>query len=516
MERRDIVTALTELLRDTLGLGSDISLFLAIVLGVLIVATIPLLVIIGLIWGDRKFGGRVQDRMGPNRVGPFGLLQSFADLGKLLIKEDITPANADRLIYNLAPVLSVSSVILVWAVVPMAPNFVGVDVDTGVLYVVAVASLGTLAVVMGGWASNNKYALLGGFRAVAQLISYEIPMVMALLVPVLFLGTGSLVSIVEAQASMWFVALSPLAALTFFLASQAEVGRSPFDLIEAESELTAGYNVEYSGMKFGMFMAGEYAHWLTQGVLLAVLFFGGWNGPFIDRWPWLGVIYFFREGVRTLLRIRSNPFYHPAFAHRPSDAFQLAMAGTALYLQFAHHGFLVEGAAGAGPGGRFDAISWFHRCVADDGHHVARQSGASTGHDAIPASAWAAAADDGFGEGLNDGQRRSLAAALFLRAEHAFHARRRARRREQPQPRAWLHLAYGESIRCGWLFRPAECAISGCCASTRLYWRHRHPDHLRCNAHARDDEVAKPLFAPMVARCYRSDIGFRHSLRHGY
>ncbi len=293
MERRDIVTALTELLRDTLGLGSDISLFLAIVLGVLIVATIPLLVIIGLIWGDRKFGGRVQDRMGPNRVGPFGLLQSFADLGKLLIKEDITPANADRLIYNLAPVLSVSSVILVWAVVPMAPNFVGVDVDTGVLYVVAVASLGTLAVVMGGWASNNKYALLGGFRAVAQLISYEIPMVMALLVPVLFLGTGSLVSIVEAQASMWFVALSPLAALTFFLASQAEVGRSPFDLIEAESELTAGYNVEYSGMKFGMFMAGEYAHWLTQGVLLAVLFFGGWNGPFIDRWPWLGVIYFF-------------------------------------------------------------------------------------------------------------------------------------------------------------------------------------------------------------------------------
>ena len=293
MERRDIVTALTELLRDTLGLGSDISLFLAIVLGVLIVATIPLLVIIGLIWGDRKFGGRVQDRMGPNRVGPFGLLQSFADLGKLLIKEDITPANADRLIYNLAPVLSVSSVILVWAVVPMAPNFVGVDVDTGVLYVVAVASLGTLAVVMGGWASNNKYALLGGFRAVAQLVSYEIPMVMALLVPVLFLGTGSLVSIVEAQASMWFVALSPLAALTFFLASQAEVGRSPFDLIEAESELTAGYNVEYSGMKFGMFMAGEYAHWLTQGVLLAVLFFGGWNGPFIDRWPWLGVIYFF-------------------------------------------------------------------------------------------------------------------------------------------------------------------------------------------------------------------------------
>ena len=293
MERRDIVTALTELLRDTLGLGSDISLFLAIVLGVLIVATIPLLVIIGLIWGDRKFGGRVQDRMGPNRVGPFGLLQSFADLGKLLIKEDITPANADRLIYNLAPVLSVSSVILVWAVVPMAPNFVGVDVDIGVLYVVAVASLGTLAVVMGGWASNNKYALLGGFRAVAQLVSYEIPMVMALLVPVLFLGTGSLVSIVEAQASMWFVALSPLAAFTFFLASQAEVGRSPFDLIEAESELTAGYNVEYSGMKFGMFMAGEYAHWLTQGVLLAVLFFGGWNGPFIDRWPWLGVIYFF-------------------------------------------------------------------------------------------------------------------------------------------------------------------------------------------------------------------------------
>ena len=295
--RRDIVTALAELLRDTLNLSEDLSLFLATVLGVLIVATIPLLIIIGLIWADRKFGGRMQDRMGPNRVGPFGLLQSFADLGKLLIKEDITPANADRFIYNLAPVLSVASVILVWAVVPLAPNFVGVDLNIGVLYMIAVASLGTLAVVMGGWASNNKYALLGGFRAVAQLVSYEIPMVMALLVPVLFLGTGSLVQIVESQASMWFVALSPLAALTFFLASQAEVGRPPFDLIEAESELTAGYNVEYSGMKFGMFMAGEYAHWLTQGVLLAVLFFGGWNGPFVDRWPWLGVIYFFIKAL---------------------------------------------------------------------------------------------------------------------------------------------------------------------------------------------------------------------------
>ena len=230
-------------------------------------------------------------------MGPFGLFQSFADLGKLLTKEDITPVNADRLIYNVAPILSVASVILVWAVVPMAPNFVGVDLETGVLYIIAVASLGTLAVVMGGWASNNKYALLGGFRAVAALVSYEIPMVMALLVPVLFLGTGSLVEIVEAQANMWFVALSPIAALTFFLASQAEVGRPPFDLIEAESELTAGYNVEYSGMKFGMFMAGEYAHWLTQGVLLAVLFFGGWNGPFVDRWPWLGIFYFFIKAL---------------------------------------------------------------------------------------------------------------------------------------------------------------------------------------------------------------------------
>lgn len=297
MERRDIVTALTELLRDTVGLGGDLSLFLATVLGVVIIATVPLLVIIGLIWADRKFGSRVQDRMGPNRVGPFGLLQSFADLGKLLTKEDITPANADRLIYNFAPILSVASVILVWAVVPMAPNLVGVDVDTGILYIIAVASLGTLAVVMGGWASNNKYALLGGFRAVAALVSYEIPMVMALLVPVLFLGTGSLVRIVEAQANMWFVFLSPLAALTFFLASQAEVGRPPFDLIEAESELTAGYNVEYSGMKFGMFMAGEYAHWLTQGVLLAVIFFGGWNGPFVDRWPWLGIFYFFGKAL---------------------------------------------------------------------------------------------------------------------------------------------------------------------------------------------------------------------------
>jgi NADH-quinone oxidoreductase subunit H len=289
------------------GMNPGLAQFLAILLGVLVVTLAPLLIVIGLIWVERKFAARVQDRIGPNRVGPFGLLQTVADALKLITKEDITPAGADRVIYNLAPVISVLSVILMWAVIPVSPYHVGVELSIGVLYIVAVGSVGTLAIMMAGWSSNNKYALLGAFRVVAQLVSYEVPMILALLVPVLLAGSMNMQDIVRAQAGMWFAVLSPVGLFLLFISTQAETGRAPFDLIEAESELVAGYNIEYSGMKFGLFFAGEFLHVMTNGLLIATLFMGGWLGPFSDQAPLLGVVWLFAKAsifylVSLLLR----------------------------------------------------------------------------------------------------------------------------------------------------------------------------------------------------------------------
>ena len=260
------------------GMDGGLAQFLSLLLGVLVVSGVPLVTVIFLIWYERKFAARIQDRIGPNRVGPFGLLQTFADLLKLLGKEDITPAAADRVLYNAAPLLSFASVILIWAVIPFTPYHYGADLEIGVMYFVAIASLGTLAIMIAGWASNNKYALLGAFRVVALLVSYEIPLVFALMIPILLAGSMSMLDIVLAQGGMWFVFMAPLAAVLFFVSSQAETGRAPFDLIEAESELVAGFNIEYSGMKFGMFFAAEFLHVFTNGMLTALLFFGGWFG----------------------------------------------------------------------------------------------------------------------------------------------------------------------------------------------------------------------------------------------
>jgi NADH-quinone oxidoreductase subunit H len=273
------------------GVDPGLATFVSIFIGVVLVATLPLLITILLIWVERKFAARIQDRIGPNRVGPYGLLQPLADVVKLLGKENIVPSGADKPVFNIAPPLMVASVLLIWAVIPLSPYHVGVNLEIGVLYFIAVASIGTLAVIMAGWASNNKYALLGSFRVVAQLISYEVPLAMALLVPVMIAGSMSMADIVVAQYGMWFVFSAPIAAILFFISSQAETGRAPFDLIEAESELVAGFNIEYSGMKFAMFFAGEFMHVFTNGVLMAVLFTGGWIGPGVLDAPLLGFIY---------------------------------------------------------------------------------------------------------------------------------------------------------------------------------------------------------------------------------
>lgn len=273
------------------GLTPGAASFLQTLLGVVLVSMFPLVLVILLIWVERKVAARVQDRIGPNRVGPYGLLQNVADAVKLILKEDITPAGADRLIYNAAPIVAVLSVLLIWAVMPFSPVHIGVDLSIGLLYFVAVSSIGTLAIMMAGWASNNKYALLGAFRVVAQLVSYEVPMVVALLVPVLIAGTLSMQGIVRAQIGMWFIVPCLISALIFYISNLAETGRAPFDLIEAESELVAGYNIEYSGMKFGLFMANEFMHAFTSNLLFAVLFLGGWSGPGAEQYPLLGFIY---------------------------------------------------------------------------------------------------------------------------------------------------------------------------------------------------------------------------------
>ncbi len=291
---KDPVAFIAKLLTDlltSLGLPAPVVNVLLLILGVVVVASFCLLLPLFLIWFERRVVGLMQDRIGPNRVGPEGLLQTIADALKLLIKEDITPDGADKVVYNISPILSVIAVITMWAVIPFAHNIYGADLNVGALYIVSVGSLGTLAIMLGGWASNNKYALLGAFRTVAQLVSYEVPMILSLLVPVLLARSMGMNDIVWRQ-DVWFIFMAPVAAFIFFTTSVAEVGRTPFDLLEAESEIVAGFHIEYSGMKFGMFFVAEFLHAFTVGALTAVLFLGGWRGPGAEQYPILGVVYF--------------------------------------------------------------------------------------------------------------------------------------------------------------------------------------------------------------------------------
>lgn len=291
----DLINVIAEWMHDVLaGLGVSelIAGILVKIVGSLTVALISMGFVIFIIWLERKLAGRIQDRFGPNRAGPFGLFQPFADIIKIFTKEYITPVGADKGLFNIAPVLGLASVLLIWAVFPFAVNVIGGDIHVGVLFVIASGSFGILSIIMAGWSSNNKYALLGASRAVAMLISYEIPMIISLLVPVLLANSMQLSEIVAAQRP-WFIVVAPLAALIFFISSMAEIGKAPFDLLEAESELVAGYHTEYTGMKFGMFYVSEFLHQFTIGALITTLFCGGWAGPYAEQVPMLGVVYFY-------------------------------------------------------------------------------------------------------------------------------------------------------------------------------------------------------------------------------
>jgi len=239
-----------------------------------------------LIWLERRLLGLWQDRYGPNRVGPFGLLQVLADMIKVFTKEDWIPPFADKAVFIIAPAVIVVVVLMSFTVVPFAPGIEVVDLNIGLLFFLSMSSLGVYSVALAGWASSSKYSLLGGLRASAQMLSYEVFMGLSLMGVVMIAGSFNLREIVEAQRHVWFVALQPLGFVIFFIACVAETHRLPFDLPEAESELVAGYHSEYSGMKFGMFFVGEYLGITLVSALMAVLFFGGWLGPVLPPLVW--------------------------------------------------------------------------------------------------------------------------------------------------------------------------------------------------------------------------------------
>jgi NADH-quinone oxidoreductase subunit H len=276
----------------------------------LLKALVPVVVVLGLmlsmaaflIWYERRLLGLWQDRYGPNRVGPFGLLQVVADMIKIFFKEDWIPPFADRPIFVLAPMAIMVAVLMSFAVIPLTPNIVVADSNIGLLFILGMSSMTVYASVLGGWASNNKYALLGGLRSAAQMVSYEVFMGISLMGVVVLTGSFRLIDIVDSQAGLWNCVPQFVGLLIFAVAGVAETKRVPFDLPEAEAELVAGYHTEYSGMKFGMFFVGEYLGVTLISALTVILYFGGWRGPLLPPIVWFLIKTFAVIAVFILLR----------------------------------------------------------------------------------------------------------------------------------------------------------------------------------------------------------------------
>ena len=275
---------------------------IAVVLGILLMAVAYTVLL------ERKVVGRIQNRWGPSRVGPFGLLQAVADAVKVLLKENIVPTAADHVIHWLAPLVAFVPVLLIFTVIPFQNGAMLADLNIGILFIVAISSISTVGVFMAGWASSNKYSLLGAMRNVAAVVSYEIPLALALVSIVIVAGTMSMNGIVLNQ-NIPNILTMPLAVLIFFIAGSAEINRSPFDLMEADSDIVAGFHTEYSGMKFAMFYLVEYAEAIGISAIIATLFLSGWRGPVLPAWLWvivkIIVVFFFMVWVRTTMpRVR--------------------------------------------------------------------------------------------------------------------------------------------------------------------------------------------------------------------
>ncbi len=272
------------------------------------------LIALFLVWWERKLSADFQQRMGPMLTGWHGLIQTIADAIKLIQKEDITPTKVDRPVFYWAPIICFVAAFAVYVTVPFGDGLIVSDLNIGILYIVAITTFTVISLLMAGWGSNNKYALLGGMRSAAQVISYEIPMVVSILSVIVFVGSLSMVDIVESQAMIyqWYIfrmPFGPIAFVIYIIAATAETNRTPFDLPEAEQELVAGFNVEYSGMKFAMFFLAEFVNMFTVSAIGATLFLGGWQGPFLPSWCWFfiktfGLVFVFMWFRWTYPRLR--------------------------------------------------------------------------------------------------------------------------------------------------------------------------------------------------------------------
>ncbi|SJZ58424.1 NADH-quinone oxidoreductase subunit NuoH [Selenihalanaerobacter shriftii] len=267
------------------------------------------LVALYLVYAERKVSAFIQMRLGPNRVGPRGLLQTVADSLKLVSKEDIIPERVDKIVYILAPIFTFIPAVLAYAVIPFGKGMIPVDLNIGIFYFIAVGALGTIPLIMAGWSSNNKYSLLGAMRSLAQMLSYEVPLVFSILGVVMITSSLRMSDIINAQSGVWFIVLQPLAFIIYVIVSAAETNRAPFDLPEGESELIAGYMTEYSGMRWAIFFLAEYAHLFAAAAMATTLFLGGWRGPILPSYIWFTIktaimIYIFMWVRWTFPRIR--------------------------------------------------------------------------------------------------------------------------------------------------------------------------------------------------------------------
>jgi NADH-quinone oxidoreductase subunit H len=295
--------------------GSElITSLLTMGLAAILLCTFAAVSFMGLTYAERKIVARIQDRIGPNQAGPFGLLVPIADGIKMFTKEDTTPRAADRWVYNIAPLIIATTALTAYAVIPLAPGVVGTNLNVGVIFTIAIGAGAVVAILMAGWGSNNKYALLGAFRTVSQLIGYEVPMLLNVLPVVMLAGSLSLVDIIDKQSGLWYIFVLPVSALIFLISGIAETARSPFDLLEAESEIVAGFHVEYSGMKFALFFLGEYVNALAVAFIFATMFMGGYAGPIAPGFLWLlakaAVVFTILMWLRgTLPRIRVDQMH---------------------------------------------------------------------------------------------------------------------------------------------------------------------------------------------------------------
>lgn len=258
-----------------------------VLLGIVVLVVIVLVNTVIVMWVERKLLGHIQSRLGPMRTGYHGLLQPFADALKLLGKEDLVPAGADRTLFLIAPLIAFTPSVLVYCAMPWVSEFAGMSFDVGIFMIFAIAALFPVGVLIAGWSSHNKYSLIGGFRSAAQQISYEVPMILAVMGVVMLAESMKLSTIVEAQGALWNIITQPFAFVVYFIAMLAELNRVPFDMPEAESELVAGFNTEYSGMRFALFFVAEYANVFTWSLITVLLFFGGWLGPVLPGFVWL-------------------------------------------------------------------------------------------------------------------------------------------------------------------------------------------------------------------------------------